>query len=113
MHDERGSARQLHQAQAPRQALAEKKIVAVMQDGDSQQLACSVLEGPLEINREAVLTGFARRVLDRSAVAALLQLEAPSAAAAGRPSAMRPRAPGGSVGSRVGSTGVLGLGPPS
>src|SRR5689334_22716706 len=77
VHHERGPARQLDQAQAPGQALAEEKIVAVMQDGRGEQLAFSVLNSPLEPDRKAVLASFARGILDRPAVATLLQLEAP------------------------------------
>src|SRR3954464_10354410 len=76
MHDDRRAAREPGEAQAPRQPLAEEKVVAVVQDRGGQQLALAVLLCPGKAKRETLLAGFSRRVLHGSAVAALLQLEA-------------------------------------
>src|SRR6185503_1774809 len=70
-----GTAAQLDQAQAPRQSLAEEKIVAMVQDRACQQLAFARLPLPVELDRKAALAGFSRRILDRAAFPALLQLE--------------------------------------
>src|SRR5437773_9114606 len=77
MRDHSRAAVELHEAQPPRQALAEEKIVAVMEDRIGQELAFRLLRFPIEADGKAVLTRFARRILHRAAVAALLQLEAP------------------------------------
>jgi hypothetical protein len=45
-----GPAIELDQAQAPRQALSEEKIVAVMQDGLSEQFALGALLVPKQIH---------------------------------------------------------------
>src|SRR4051794_17506417 len=76
MHDDARAARQPGEAQAPRQPLAEEKVVAVVQNRGGQQLALAVLLRPEKAKRETFLASFSRRVLHRLAVAALLQLEA-------------------------------------
>jgi len=48
-----------------------------MEHRGREQLALGRLRFPVEPDREALLAGFARRILHRAAVAALLQLEAP------------------------------------
>src|SRR5258706_8810210 len=68
---------ELDQAQAPRQPLAKEKIIAVVEDRASEELAAVGLLFPDDPCRQTVLTNLARRVLHRAAVAAFLQLEAP------------------------------------
>src|SRR6266850_8069573 len=77
MCDHRRAAVELYESQPPRQALAEEKIVAVMEHRVGQELAFLRLRFPVEADRKALLAGLARRILHRAAVAALLQLEAP------------------------------------
>jgi hypothetical protein len=72
-----GTAVELHQPQAPRQALAEEEVVAVVEDRLCNELPSGRLFRPPEIYGKAALTSFARGVLDHAACAALLQLEAP------------------------------------
>src|SRR5438067_8346517 len=76
MGDHRRAAIELHEAQSPRQALAEEKIVAVMEHRVGQELAFLRLRFPVEVDRKALLAGLARWILDSAAVPALLQLEA-------------------------------------
>src|ERR1044071_6935610 len=76
MGDDGRTAGQLDQAEPPRQPLAEEKVVAVVQDGARKQFPLLRLRLPGPLNREALLARFSRRVLHRSASAALLQLEA-------------------------------------
>ena len=71
-----GPASRLHQAQPPRQALAEEQVVAVVQHGLAEQLALAALRAPLQPRRQAAVAGLARRVLHRAAVLAHLQFEA-------------------------------------
>ena len=76
VRDDRRSAIELHQAEAPGKPLAEEEVVAMVQDGASQQLSAVGLDFPQEFRRQAFLAGLARRILHRAAVLALLQLEA-------------------------------------
>src|SRR2546422_6993268 len=85
MRDHRRAAIEFHETQPPRQALAEEKIVAVMEHRIGQELAFLRLRLPVEPDRKAFLAGLARRVLHRAAIAALLQLEAPERRGRGEP----------------------------
>src|SRR4051812_46942721 len=76
MSDHRRAAVELHEPQPPGQALAEEKIVAVMEHRRREELAFGRLRLPVEADRQAFLARLARRVLHRAAIAALLQLEA-------------------------------------
>src|SRR5260221_14453047 len=66
---------ELDQAKAPRKALAEEEIVAVMKDGPCEKVTTVRLTFPDDFYRETFLTCFSRRVFPRAGVAAILQLE--------------------------------------
>ena len=71
-----GPASRCTKAQAPRQALAEIQVIAVMQHGAGQQFAFTSLLAPTQARGQAAMAGLARRVLHGAAVLADLQLEA-------------------------------------
>src|SRR5687768_10169357 len=85
MRNQRRAAVELHQAEPPRQALAKKEIVAVVEHGLREELAACGLRLPIQADREALLTRLARRVLHHAAIATLLQLEAPEGRGGGEP----------------------------
>src|SRR5690349_4383049 len=76
MCDHRWAAIEFHEPQPPRQALAEEKVVAVMKHRVRKEFAPRRLLLPVQAQRQALLACFARRILHRAAIAALLQLEA-------------------------------------
>jgi hypothetical protein len=71
------AASEANQAQAPGQALAKEKIVAVMEHRGCEELALAGLALPRQLRGKAFLARLARRVLHRAAGDAFLQLEAP------------------------------------
>src|SRR5258706_9326833 len=95
MYDDGGAAFQPDVTQAPGQALAEEKVVAVVKRGVGEEFAISALCFPDQCCRQAGMAGLARRGLHCAAVLALLQLEAAGGRPGGGPeratAARRPR----------------------
>jgi len=72
MRDDGRAAVQAHQSKPPRQPLAKKQVVAVVQDRLGDPIAAAVLRFPRNAGRKAVLAGFPWRLLHVCAVGALL-----------------------------------------
>src|SRR5258707_15874066 len=93
---------ELDQAKAPRKALAEEEIVAVMKDGPCEKVTTVRLTFPDDFYRETFLTCFSRREMHPAPFAALPPSEtaprprrgeaAPATAGGGRRERRPPRA---------------------
>ena len=77
MHDDARPGVQPHHAEPPRQALAEKRIVAVPQHRFGDELAKTGLYAPFERVRETAMTHLPRRILNGAAFATARKLESP------------------------------------
>ena len=91
-------------------ALAEIVFHRVAQGGLGHQFAVAALGRPVEQVRQALPAGFARRILDRPAVPADLELEDAARRAGGQAERIRLRGAGGSIGALVRRTGFLRFG---
>jgi hypothetical protein len=77
VNHQRGTRVKLHQPQPPRQPLAKKQVVAVVQGRAGEQRAVAALFAPTQAHAGTAHASLARRVQHRRAVLALLKFKAP------------------------------------